>query len=165
MTVEELTELFRRLGAREPHLWARSQVEEQIPQLARFLFLRQTWRLVVAADDRAWLSENIAEADEPGGDLAPALGRLLAVGASERDLTAVVRVMQWRVLAGLCQLLDDPGHVEAEVADIAWRLFQVDESGLPIASLGGLIESVLATDPSGREMCAERREMCAERSD
>lgn len=156
MTVEELTELFRKLGAREPHLWARSQVEEQLPQLARFLFLRQAWKLVVAADDRAWLSENIAGADEPGGDLAPALGRLLAAGTSERDLTTVVRVMQWRVLAGLCQLLDDPGDVEAEVADIWWQLFQVDESGRPIASLGGLIESVLETDPTGREMCAER---------
>ena len=41
--------------------------------------------------------------------------------------TAVARTMQWRLLFGLCQLLDDPGILEKEVSDIAWRLFQVDE--------------------------------------
>lgn len=151
MKVDDLAELFRKLGARDPDVWARSQVDEQVPQLARFLFLRQAWKLVISVDDRSWLAENFAELGEPGGDLVPALKRLLATGASEGDLTAVVRVMQWRVLSGLCVLLDDPGELEAEVADIGWRLFQVDENDRPIVPLGGLVESVLETDPSGRE--------------
>ena len=41
MNERELTELFRKLGARDPSAWARSQTSEKIPQLARFLFLRQ----------------------------------------------------------------------------------------------------------------------------
>ncbi len=41
MNEMELTELFARLGARDPEKWARSQIKEGIPQLARFLFLRQ----------------------------------------------------------------------------------------------------------------------------
>ena len=155
MNVEDLAELFRKLGARDPIMWARSQVDEQLPQLARFLFLRQAWKLVISADDRAWLSEDVAEANEAGGGLLPALRRLLATGASGDDLTTVVRVMQWRVLSGLCELLDDPGDLEADVTDIAWRLFQVNESDRPIAVLGGLAESVLETDPSGREMRPE----------
>jgi hypothetical protein len=28
---------------------------------------------------------------------------------------------------GLCYLLDDPGELEDEVRDVAWRLFQVNE--------------------------------------
>jgi hypothetical protein len=88
----------------------------------------------------------------PGGAISPALQRLLAHGANEADLTTIVRVMQWRLLSSLCYLLDDPGDLEAEVRDIAWRLFQVDEHDQPIAIIGGLHESVLDTEPTGREM-------------
>jgi len=149
----DLADLFRKLGARDPAVWARSQVEEGLPQLARFIFLRQAWKLVVADHDRGWLSE-FAEDDQrgPGGAIGPALKRLLALGVSEDDLTTVVRVMQWRVLSGLCQLLDDPGNLESEVEDIAWRLFEVDENDRPIAAISGLHESVLETEPSGREI-------------
>jgi hypothetical protein len=62
--------------------------------------------------------------------------------------------MQSKLLFSLCYLLDDPGDVEPEVKDIAWSLFQVDEDGRPIAPLSCLHESVLATDPTGREMRA-----------
>jgi len=44
MNQKELAALFQKLGARDPDHWARSQVEEGVPQLARFLFLRQAWR-------------------------------------------------------------------------------------------------------------------------
>jgi hypothetical protein len=39
--VTQLTDLFRRLGARDPQDWAGSEVAEGLPQLERFLFLRQ----------------------------------------------------------------------------------------------------------------------------
>lgn len=41
---EALAEKFRAVGAEEPDDWAASEVEEDIPQLARFLFLRRLWR-------------------------------------------------------------------------------------------------------------------------
>jgi hypothetical protein len=153
MKERELSELFRKLGARDPDGWARSQVEEDLPQLARFLFLRQAWKLVVKPGDSSWISEaRQTNAKGPGGDVGPALERLLAAGASQADLTTVVRVMQWKLLAGMCRLLDDPGTLEADVKDVAWRLFQVDENDSPTVPMGGLIESVLETEPSGREM-------------
>jgi hypothetical protein len=153
MNERELSELFRKLGARNPAGWARSQLEEDLPQLARFLFLRQAWKLVVKRDDPSWISEaRQIDAKAPGGDVGPALERLLSAGASEDDLTTVARVMQWKLLAGLCGLLDDPGDLETEVKDVAWRLFQVDDNDSPTAPIGGLIESVLETEPSGREM-------------
>lgn len=153
MKERDLADLFRKLGARNPEVWARSQVKEGLPQLARFVFLRQAWKLVVAERDRSWLSERANDDQRgPGGAIGPALKRLQALGASEDDLTTVVRVMQWRVLSGLCYLLDDPGDLESEVKDIAWRLFQVDENDQPIAAISGLNESVLETEPSGKEM-------------
>jgi len=153
MNERGLTELFRKLGARDPAAWARSQINENIPQLARFLFLRQAWKLVVSDNDSSWIRElSRVGSDKPGGDAEPAIARLLAAGGQEDDLTKIVRVMQWQLLFRLCQLLDDSGNVEGEVRDIAWRLFQVDESDHPIALMGGLAESVLETDPTGREM-------------
>lgn len=153
MNEQELTALFQKLGAQNPGAWARSQINENIPQLARFLFLRQAWKLVVNDNDSSWIDEiRRANPNKPGGDANPVIERLLAAGANEDDLTKLIRVMQWRLLFGLCQLLDDPGTIESEVCDIAWRLFQVDESDHPIAIMPGLAESVLETDPTGREM-------------
>jgi hypothetical protein len=153
MKPNELTELFRSLGARNPADWARSQLDENLPQVARFLFLREAWKLVVADYDMGWIRDRTDDAPTgPGGEIGPALKRLLSSGATESDLTTVVRTMQWRLLFGLCQLLDDPGNLEKEVRDVAWRLFQVDEDEQPTTVIAGLHESVLETDPTGREM-------------
>jgi hypothetical protein len=76
----------------------------------------------------------------------------------KNDLTKIVRVMQWRLLFGLCYLLDDPDHcrddrrIIQEAGDVLWCLFQVDDKGYPVAEIGGLHESVLETEPTGREM-------------
>jgi hypothetical protein len=153
MDEQELTELFRKLGAQDPEGWAHSQIREGIPQLARYLFLRQAWRSIVSPDNRSWISAaQQTNPAGPGGDIVPALKRLLAAGAREEDLTAVVRVMQWRLLARFCVLLEEPGDVEPEVADLEWQLFQIDENNTPIAPISTLIESVLETDPTGRYM-------------
>jgi hypothetical protein len=153
MNESELTELFRKLGARNPAGWAHSQVTEDKPQLGRFLFLRQAWNAVVAEDDRSWLAQALARRpDGPGGAIVPALERLRGAGVSEQDLTDVVRVMQWQLLFRICYLLGDPGDVEAEVRHVQWQLFQVDENFEPVEPLGLLHESVLETEPSGREM-------------
>jgi hypothetical protein len=155
MNEQELTDLFARLGARDPAGWAHSQINEGFPQLARFLFLRQAWKQIVAKGDTTWIGRELqVNVDEPGGAIGPALKRLLAQGSKEGDLTTVVRVMQWQLLFSFCYLLEDPGDVEVEVKDIAWSLFQTDEAGRPIAPIVGLHESVLETEPSGREMRA-----------
>jgi len=42
---------------------------------------------------------------------------------------------------------------EKELSDFAWGLFQLDGDGTPVPPcIGGLHESVLETDPTGREM-------------
>jgi len=47
MNKKRLTEIFRIAGAPDPEGWAESEASEDIPQLARYLFLRAAWRGVV----------------------------------------------------------------------------------------------------------------------
>lgn len=61
-----LAERFRALGAGDPEAWALSEVEDEVPQLARFLFLRRLWR---GADEwklppAGWFAERDADEAE-----------------------------------------------------------------------------------------------------
>jgi hypothetical protein len=156
MDQSSLADIFRKLGADDPESWARSQIREGIPQLARFLFLRQAWRAIVSDGDSKWIDWRIARAetnpDEPYAGIGHALKELRARGATDKELTDLVRGMQAELLFQFCSLLDDPGDVEPEVASISWALVQTDEHGNVVATIGGLHESVLETDPTGREM-------------
>jgi hypothetical protein len=156
MNQQKLAALFEKLGARDPASWAKSQVEEGIPQLARFLFLRQAWRGVVGENDPKWIEQAIAQsASRPKGPYAGvghALARLRERGATDEEITDLVRGMQAEFLFHLCYLLEDPGDVEPEVESVAWTLVQTDEDGNVLNTVGGLHESVLEMDPTGREM-------------
>lgn len=157
--MQQLTEHFRLLGASNPESWARSQIEEGIPQYARLVFLRQAWQSVIADGDTSWIEPQIQEAEchprQPGAGIGPALKRILAAGASREDIAEVVRVMQWNVLASISYQLADPEVVEYPIDKmprVNWTLFEVDDKGQPLHPIDGLNESVLDTDPSGREM-------------
>jgi hypothetical protein len=160
MNQNALTALFRKLGASEPEDWARSQVEEGIPQLARFVFLRQAWRQIVREGDSSWIKASIEHAeaspDTPYAGVGHALKKLRAKGGTDEEITDLVRGMQARLLFALCYLLEDPGDVEPEIADLAWTLVQVDDEGNALGTIAGLHESVLETDPTGRELRSRR---------
>jgi len=154
--LEELTELFRKLGAPEPDEWASSQINEGINQLGRFLFLRQAWRIVIAENDSSWIQSQIDYSRErpnaPCSGIGVGLQNLLSCGADPRDITDVVRGMQYALLFSLCYLMDDPGDLEPDVENFSWGLMQLNEDGQPVAPIAALHESVLETDPTGREM-------------
>ncbi len=157
--IRQLAEHFRALGARNPESWAESQLEEGIPQYARLVFLRQAWKAVVADGDTSWIDKLIAvsarDPDAPGAGIGPALSRILATGASRKDIAEVVRIMQWELLFAFTYLLSDPGKVEypsKNLRRVNWALFEVDDNGRPLHPISGLHESVLGTDPTGREM-------------
>jgi hypothetical protein len=160
---EKLVSLLRRLGARDAESWARSEVDEGIPQLLRFLVLRGMWKGVIGEDETRWIEAHVASAErEPNAPLSGAghaLRRLLASGAAPADLTELVRGMQYETLFHVAYLLDDSvpafDDVRADVPeldDVAWGLWEEDDEGAPVQRIGGLHESVLDTDPTGREM-------------
>ena len=156
MTHDELAALFRKLGARGPDAWADSQLTEGIPQLARFLFLRQAWQNIVREEDPSWIGRYIEAAEnspnEPYAGVGHALKKLTARGATADEITDVVRGMQAELLFSFCYLLEDAGDVEPEVAGVLWALVQIDDEGNVIGPIEALHESVLETDPTGREM-------------
>jgi hypothetical protein len=153
--LEVLTERFTALGASDPRSWAESQLSEGIPQLARFLFLRQAWRQIVPENDSSWISAEIESAqnepDAPFAGAGHALAKLRGLGASDSDLTDLVRGMQAQLLSGFAYLLDDPALEEEPFAEgVSWALCQLTDEGALM--MDGLHESVLELDPTGREM-------------
>ncbi|MBX3402497.1 MAG: hypothetical protein KF699_03695 [Phycisphaeraceae bacterium] len=79
-----------------------------------------------------------------------------AKGVTDEELTDLVRTMQFSALFNFLNALDNP---PGDVSDLPlakatrWGLFRVDpETGIPIETVGGLYESLLETDPTGREM-------------
>jgi hypothetical protein len=96
--IKELAALFRNLGAPDPETWARSQLQEKIPQLARFLFLRQAWRNIIGEEDATWIDARIAraeqESNEPFAGVGLALKKLRARGAVDDEIIDLVRGMQ-----------------------------------------------------------------------
>jgi hypothetical protein len=155
--LSELTSLFEKYGAKEPESWASSQLNEGIPQLQRFLFLRQAWRHVVRDDDAEWIQRQVESArqdpDGPYAGVGHALARCIEKGVPAADIADIVRGMQAQFLFHLCYLLDDPQFPEKALRDFSWGLFEVDKDGKPVPPrIGDLYESVLETDPTGREV-------------
>lgn len=156
---EALTGDFLAWGVSDPETWARSQAEEGIDQYGRLVFLRGAWQAVLKDGDTSWMDPLIARSEarptEPGAGAGQALKRLLTAGASRSDLAELVRVMQWETMAGLAYQLSDPGVVtypSSDVPRVEWALVRIDADGQPISEIGSLHESVLETDPTGREM-------------
>jgi len=149
-----LAEVFRKHGADDPESWARSQLEEGIPQLAIFCFTKALWEGVIAEGDDGWIDQEIEWAKsrprDPCAQSGPALEEMLAKGVSRQAITDLVRVFQYSVLFHACSLLDGSQTVDMPVND--WALYQVDEDGKPVAIIQGLHEVLLGMDPTGREI-------------
>lgn len=153
----ELTALFRKLGAVSPESWAHSQVKEGIPQLLRFLFLKNAWSSVAVEGETDWIEREIKDAranpNRPYAGLGLGLARCVDKGVSSQDLNEVARCLQAQMLFSIAYLLDGPSCEPGALEDVSWGLFQIDDDGQPIGSqVSGLHESVLELDPTGREM-------------
>lgn len=160
-TEKELAELFRKLGAQNPECWAASQVNEGIPQMQRYLWLREAWKRIVSDDNYDWMDAEIKGAEERPGDpyagVGLALKQCLERGVEKESLNEIVRGKQAELLFLLCYMLEDPDMPETEVKDLCWGLFETDQEGTPLTRIGMLHESVLETDPTGREMRPKKR--------
>lgn len=153
----ELLHRFRTLGARDPEDWAKSEVDENIAQLARFCFLRSVWRdaIVARTTSGTWIDRSIAMSerrpDIPFGDAGPALKRLLDAGATRADLQRVARLIAYEAAFELINRLDEGCDPELDGDYPGWRLMETKGNELTGRDVGGLHESLLEMDPSGRE--------------
>jgi hypothetical protein len=160
-SLEELTNIFRESGAPEAELWAGSQFREGIQQLARFSFLKAAWRSVVDEDEPGWIEEELAyyrkDPNGVGAGAGRALSRLLETGVQRQDITELVRTMQWQTLFYVCSIIDNSidGYENPWKPDEHWHLVLHKDLDCPTTveeDVGGLHESVLELDPTGREM-------------
>lgn len=101
----ELVRRFRELGAQDPEGWAKSESDENIPQLARFCFLRGTWRGINGwATSDTWIDNSLKEGTRGGHEVfvkgGQALQRLLNAGASRSDLQDLARLIAFNAVTG-----------------------------------------------------------------
>jgi len=159
--MSELIGLFRELGAPDPESWARSQFREGIQQLARFSFLKGAWRGVVQEGDTGWIEREVElyqkKPNEVGAGAGRAILRLLDLRADTEDVTELVRTMQWQTLFHVCAVVDSAtdDYANPRHPDEHWHLVlhgDLEQCRFDRAQVGGLHESVLETDPTGREM-------------
>ena len=155
MNKQELIEIFQKLGAQNPEEWATNEIEEDIPQLARFLFLKGAWKGVVP-DNENWIENVMANYDPndngPYSGMMHSLKEMLDAGVNKKAITEFARCIGAEMIFNISYLLEDPSSVK-DNEYVSWGLFVTDEDGNPIKELNGLHESVLETDPTGREMC------------
>jgi hypothetical protein len=156
MNVKELAAIFRELGAPEPEAWAASEIDEGIPQLARYAFLKGAWDRIASDDDLSWIDNVIAnvppESSDPYSGAAHSMRRMIQAGVSKSDIAQLVRSTQAEFLFDLCYMMDDPGAVSGNQDYVNWAFVELDDDDKPARQINGLHESVLETDPTGREV-------------
>ncbi|TCC65376.1 hypothetical protein E0H73_00010 [Kribbella pittospori] len=139
----DLVARMRELGADDPEGWAESELREDSPQEARWLVLRGIWR-----DIDGWTVDTIAA--------VPAAQRAVAAGADPADVAQAMRSAAYEAAYGVLSRVDEGYDPEAPTDAPGWSLVEIrfDESdeGTPSGRVvGGLHESILTADPSGRE--------------
>ncbi|MFD7444745.1 hypothetical protein [Streptomyces sp. NPDC059909] len=138
---ESLRARFDALGVTDSADLIKSEVCEDLPQLARFLLLRSLWRGAVDG----W-------SDPHSFDQLPSAQRLLADGADRDDLVRLARAVAYEAVFATLDELDAGGDVNVSGMDVGWTVMESGEDGSPTGrALSGLHEDFLTTDPSGRD--------------
>jgi hypothetical protein len=127
----------------------------------REIILRDIWKYIADEDDLSWI-DNVASQpanDGPMGDFGEITRRMLAAGISKHDIARFAKINGYEAAFGALYILDGGTLGDDEVRDsegkeVSWRVQAFDfETDQPIdAGIRGLHESILSTDPTGREM-------------
>ncbi|MQA98262.1 MAG: hypothetical protein GEV11_28035 [Streptosporangiales bacterium] len=135
-----LRDRFAALGDAEPEAAARSEVMEDVPQLARYLVLRRLW-----ANGMSWTPEKVSQ--------VPAARRLVEGGADPADVTRAMNAAAYdAVFAALYAISYGADPEEEDAALPGWCLLETTPEGeLTGRPLGALHEDILTLDPSGRD--------------
>jgi hypothetical protein len=140
-----LVAVLRAAGCDDPEAWADSELEENSPQLARFLLCRTIWEHAI----EPWRQENpLAEYSEARA--------LLTAGTDADQLRRLGGKIAYQTMTAVVNAIDQQQYVGA--ADVpqdapGWMIMEVDGESLePTGRNAGFIhESILAVDPTGTE--------------
>jgi len=155
-----LVEQFRVAGADDPESWARSEISEDIAQLARFCFLRSLWPHTIDRwrQQTGWIEHAISMAERdpnsPFADAGVAIKAALARGVPRDDLASIARMVAHDTAFDVVHHIDEGEDAEYNIDNgyPAWTLSEIGPNELPTGrSLDALHESLLNMDPSGRD--------------
>ncbi|WP_234440371.1 hypothetical protein [Streptomyces rimosus] len=132
---------FGALGVTDSADLIKSEVLEDLPQLARYVLLRSLWRDAIDG----WSA--------PGSlEQLPAAQRLLAAGADREDLGRVARAVAYEAVFVTLDALDAGCDMDTPGVDVGWVVMESGEDGSPTGrALSGLHEDLLTMDSSGRD--------------
>jgi hypothetical protein len=92
--LQRLTEIFRNAGAIDPESWASSEIEEGIPQLVRFSFLKALSSIFLKDTDLDWVNNqieyNYSRPGDPCAQIVPALQEMLDKNVSREAIIDLV---------------------------------------------------------------------------
>ncbi len=141
----KLVAALRVAGCPDPEAWAQSELEEDIPQFARYLLCKTIWEHAV----EPWRDENAL-------DEFPEARTLLDAGADREQLRRLGAKIAYETMTAIVNAIDQEGYFgPAPVPDDApgWTIVELDGRSLkPTGRRAGFIhESILYVDPTGTE--------------
>ena len=138
----DLVERLRELGAPDPEMWAASEIEEGIPQEARYLFLRAMWEQI-----NGWTPASAVN--------VAAARRAVDAGARPEDVATAMRAAAYETAFAILYRLSDGSDEGAPDDSPGWSLREVRRDGDGLALSGRVVdalhEDLLTMDPSGQE--------------
>ncbi|MFD0026218.1 hypothetical protein [Streptomyces sp. NPDC058382] len=149
--IDELTGLFDALGADDAVGWAESEAEENLPQLARYRFLRMVWQDI---DVWSTAAPHWVEAYRGDGVAGGAVERALRLGLTPAELGEIAREVAKETAFGLLHGLAGPADgdlaPETEARLPGWHLAELAPDGRPTGRvLDALHEDLDETEPQG----------------
>ena len=127
--------MLEQLGASEPIAWVRSEMTEDIPQIARFVFLHQVRSQIIS---QFTYGRNLTVADQEKTPPSPkeirtqekeAYQRLIHAGADPKDLESIALAATYNAMYEFLCLLDRAVPLTAEETEDAPQWFLGETAG------------------------------------
>jgi hypothetical protein len=125
----ELVEQFRALGAEDPESWARSQISENIPQLARFLVLDRVRR---ECFEKWYARDALNSAARYDNDFEDLLGQLREHGVRDDTIAALAHAVARQTAMDVVYIIDEGHDPNAPRHTPSWSLQETDAKGEPM---------------------------------
>lgn len=158
LRAQTLIARLERLGDDDPLSTARSEMEENIPQTARWMAVRPLWDIIDGWRKPTALAEYIHEARiDPGSAFADAwlaADRMAKAGIPFEDVAAFARGVSYATVFRTLLHLNGATWPDdwPEDDDLpTWAFMEIQNDELTGRLVDGLYEDLLGTDPSGRE--------------
>jgi len=154
-SVEEWTQLFTRLGVRDPEQWAIAEAKEDLGNLPKAAFLKQAWSEIPRANDGEWVDAwmKMAQRQSAESNIVSVYKHMLDLGVTNDDLATLFRGVMSQFLYQTAYLLDDSGIEDEELGEIiSWGFYEEANIEEPIRRLGCIHELVFSIDPEGQDI-------------